>query len=179
MEPKTLVSADKIKDTGFSKITPFLWFDNQAEEAVNFYVSVFRNSRVNSVTRYGESAAKASGMEKGSVMVIGFQIEGQEFSALNGGPVFRHSPAISFVISCDTQEELDYYWDKLCEGGDENAQQCGWLQDKFGVSWQVVPAFWTKLVADADPETSERLMQVIMPMKKLDFKAIKKAYGQS
>lgn len=151
------------------KITPFLWFDNQAEEAVNFYCSVFseapggKTSKIGSVARYDEAGAKASGRPAGSVMTASFQLEGQEFIALNGGPHFKFTEAISFVISCENQGEVDYYWNKLSEGGQES--QCGWLKDKFGLWWQVVPAILSKLLSD--PKKSQRTMQAMMPMKKL------------
>jgi predicted 3-demethylubiquinone-9 3-methyltransferase (glyoxalase superfamily) len=121
------------------KISPFLWFDNQAEEAANFYTSTFKNSRILNVTHYDEAGAKASGRKVGEVMTVAFQIEGQDFTAINGGPIFKFTEAISFVVNCETQEEIDMLWNKLSEGGDENAQQCGWLKDKYGLSWQIVP----------------------------------------
>ena len=133
------------------KITPFLWFDNQAEEAMNFYTSIFKNSKVGDVTRYDEATAKASGRPVGSAMTVSFQLEGQEFVALNGGPVFNFTEAISFVVNCESQEEIDHYWEKLSEGGDKNAQQCGWLKDKYGVSWQIVPTVLGELLNDPDP----------------------------
>jgi predicted 3-demethylubiquinone-9 3-methyltransferase (glyoxalase superfamily) len=122
------------------KITPFLWFEHQAEEAVRFYTSIFGNSRIGIITRYGKDAAQASGQPPGTVMTIAFEVEGQAFVVLNGGPHFKFGEAISFVVNCESQSELDHYWDKLSEGGDERAQQCGWLKDKYGVSWQIVPA---------------------------------------
>ncbi|OGS95659.1 MAG: hypothetical protein A3H31_09735 [Gallionellales bacterium RIFCSPLOWO2_02_FULL_57_47] len=158
------------------KITPFLWFDNQAEEAMNFYVSVFRNSKVLSVQRYGQEAAEVSGRPKGSVMTASFLLDGQEFVALNGGPVYRISPAISFVVNCETQEEVDEYWKRLTEGGEE--VQCGWLTDKFGVSWQIVPTQLDKLLSDPDPVKSGRVMQAMLQMKKIDIAGLKRAYEQ-
>jgi len=149
------------------KITPFLWFDNQAEEAMNFYVSIFKNSKVLGMQRYGRESAQASGQPEGSVMTASFQLEGQEFVALNGGPVFRISPAISFVVSCETQAEIDDYWQKLTAGGEE--VQCGWLTDKFGVSWQIVPVALEKLLSDPDPAISGRVMQAMLQMKKIDI----------
>src|SRR5437899_7303414 len=128
------------------KITPFLWFDDKAEEAVNFYVSIFTNSKIGSITRYGDEGAEVSGRPKGQVMTVSFQLEGQEFMALNGGPHFKFTEAISFVVNCETQEEVDYYWEKLAEGGQES--QCAWLKDKFGLSWQIVPTILSKLLAD-------------------------------
>src|ERR1700704_5511397 len=148
------------------KITPFLWYDNQAEEAMNFYVSIFKNSKVGGVTRYEESGAKASGRPVGSVMTAKFQLDGQEFIALNGGPHFKFTEAISFLVNCETQEEVDYYWQKLSAGGEES--MCGWLKDKFGLSWQVVPAILSKLLSDPDPQKSQRVMKAMLQMKKID-----------
>jgi predicted 3-demethylubiquinone-9 3-methyltransferase (glyoxalase superfamily) len=156
------------------KITPCLWFDNQAEEAVNFYVSVFKNSKIVSVARYGEAGAEASGRPKGTVMTIVFQLEGQEFMALNGGPVFTFSPAISFLVSCATQKEVDGLWEKLSDGGE--IEQCGWLKDKYGVSWQIVPTVLGEMLNDPDPVKSERVMKAMLQMKKIDIKGLKKAY---
>ena len=153
------------------KITPFLWFDNQAEEAMNFYVSVFSNSKNMSITRYGEAGPGI----KGTVMTARFLIEGQEFVALNGGPVFTFSPAISFVVNCETQEEVDRLWEKLSDGGEK--QQCGWLKDKFGVSWQIVPVVLTEMLNDPDPVKSRRVMKAMLPMGKIDIKILKQAYN--
>ena len=158
------------------KISPFLWFDNQAEEAVNFYTSIFKNSKILSVTRYGEAGAKAAGRPKGSVMTVVFELGGQEFIALNGGPVFTFSPAISFVVNCETQEEVDELWEKLSEGGEK--EQCGWLKDKYGVSWQIVPTVLGKMMQDKDPKKSEKVMKAMLQMKKLDIKGLKQAYEQ-
>jgi predicted 3-demethylubiquinone-9 3-methyltransferase (glyoxalase superfamily) len=176
---ETLIKEEKvskIRRGGDQKITPFLWFENQAVEAVNFYVSVFRDSKVNTVTRYGESGAQASGRHKGSVMTVSFRIEGQEFVAINGGPVFKISPAISFVVNCDTQEEIDYYWTELAAGGDEKAQQCGWLMDKFGVSWQIVPSIWGDMLNRVTSDKAEKLMEAVLKMKKLDLKILMNIY---
>lgn len=156
------------------KITPFLWFDNQAEEAMNFYVSVFKNSKILSVQRYGKEAAEVSGRPKGSVMTASFLLDGQEFVALNGGPVYKISPAISFVVNCETQEEVDEYWKRLTQGGEE--VQCGWLTDKFGVSWQIVPVQLDKLLSDPDPVKSGRVMQAMLQMKKIDIADLQRAY---
>lgn len=158
------------------KITPFLWFDNQAEEAANFYTSVFKNSKIVNVARYGEEGAKASGRPKGTVMTVAFQLDGQEFVALNGGPHFKFTEAISFVVNCERQEEVDYYWGKLSEGGDEKAQQCGWLKDKYGVSWQIVPSALGGMLQDQDPKKSERVMKALLQMKKIDIKGLRQAY---
>ena len=154
------------------KITPFLWFDNQAEEAMNFYVSIFKNSKVLSVNRYGEGAPAP----KGTVMTANFQLEGQAFTALNGGPMFKFTPAISFVVHCETQAEVDEYWEKLSAGGKEN--QCAWLEDKFGVSWQIVPNALIELLSDPDPVKSGRVMQAMMQMTKIDIAMLKCAHEQ-
>jgi predicted 3-demethylubiquinone-9 3-methyltransferase (glyoxalase superfamily) len=151
------------------KITPFLWFDTQAEEATKFYVSVFKNSKITNVMRVGEAGPGL----KGSVLVVGFEIEGVAFSALNGGQNFKINEAISFVVHCESQEEIDYYWGKLSEGGKEI--QCGWLKDKFGVAWQVVPTAFFKLVSDADPAKAARVMQAMMKMVKFDIAALERA----
>ncbi|NOU20269.1 MAG: VOC family protein [Methyloglobulus sp.] len=151
-------------------ITPFLWFDNQAEEAMNFYVSIFKNSKVLSVNRYGEGAPAP----KGTVMTANFELDGQVFTALNGGPMFKFSPAISFVVHCETQAEVDEYWSKLSAGGKTN--QCAWLDDKFGVSWQIVPNALIELLSDPDPAKAGRVMQAMMQMTKIDIAALKRAY---
>lgn len=151
------------------KITPFLWFDNQAEEAVKFYTSVFKNSHVETLARYGEEGPG----ESGSVMTAVFELEGQRFIALNGGPQFQFTPAISFVISCETQDEVDYYWDKLSEGGETN--RCGWLADKFGVSWQVVPSVLGDLLSSEDEDQSQRVMHAMLQMDKMDIQALQDA----
>jgi predicted 3-demethylubiquinone-9 3-methyltransferase (glyoxalase superfamily) len=156
------------------KITPFLWFDNQAGEAVKFYTSVFKKSRILKVARFSEAGAKASGRPKGSVMTIKFQLEGQEFVALNGGPYFKFTEAISFVVNCETQKEVDKFWKKLSRGGGEG--QCGWLKDKYGVSWQIVPTALIKMLNDKDDTKSQRVMQAMLQMKKLDIKKLKQAY---
>jgi predicted 3-demethylubiquinone-9 3-methyltransferase (glyoxalase superfamily) len=156
------------------KITPCLWFDSQAEEAANFYVSIFRNSKIGSITRYGEAGAKVSGRPKGTVMTVTYEIEGQEFVALNGGPVFAFSPAISFIVNCETQEEVDRLWEKLSEGG--QMEQCGWLTDRYGVSWQIVPAVLGEMLKDKDPEKSEKVMEALLQMGKVDIGALKQAY---
>jgi predicted 3-demethylubiquinone-9 3-methyltransferase (glyoxalase superfamily) len=160
------------------KITPFLWFDNQAEEAARFYTSVFKNSRIVNIARYGEAGAKASGRPMGTAMTVAFQLDGQEFVALNGGPHFNFTEAISFVVNCKTQEEVDHYWEKLSEGGDERAQQCGWLKDKYGLSWQIVPSVLGEMLQDKDARKSERVMSSLLKMKKLDIKTLKQAYEQ-
>ena len=158
------------------KISPCLWFDNNAEDAVQFYVSIFKNAKVDNVTRYGKEGYEIHKKKEGTVMTIDFEIEGQKFLALNGGPVFKFNEAISFQIYCDTQEEIDYYWEKLTEGGDKNAQVCGWLKDKFGVSWQVVPHVLIKMLQDKDSNKTERVMKAMLQMHKLDINALTKAY---
>ena len=160
------------------KITPCLWFEHQAEEAVKFYTSIFKNSRIGAITRYGESGAKVSGRQKGTVMTVTFEINGQEFMALNGGPIFKFTEAISFIVNCETQKELDHYWDKLSEDGDKKAQQCGWLKDKYGVSWQIVPTILGELLRDKDRKKSEKVMAALLQMKKLDIATLKRAYEQ-
>jgi len=160
------------------KITPCLWFDNQAEEAVNFYVSIFKNSKIGSITRYGEEGYEIHGRPAGTVMTVEFQLEGQGFVALNGGPVFKFNEAISFQVHCKTQEEVDHYWEKLSKGGDKNAQQCGWLKDKYSVSWQIVPTALPKMLQDKDAKKSERVMKALLQMKKLDIERLEQAYEQ-
>ncbi len=152
------------------KITPFLWFDNNAEEAAQFYTSVFKNSRILSVSRYGDAGPGP----KGSVMVVSFQLEGQQFTALNGGPLFKFSEAFSFVVSCENQQEIDDYWNKLTSGGGQESQ-CGWLKDKFGFSWQIVPTALGKLMTDKDPKKANRVMQALLQMKKLDLATLEQA----
>jgi predicted 3-demethylubiquinone-9 3-methyltransferase (glyoxalase superfamily) len=152
------------------KITPFLWFDHQAEEAMNFYVSIFKNSKVLSVNRYGDAGPRP----KGSVMTASFELDGQVFTALNGGPIYKFSPAISFVVHCETQAEVDEYWEKLSEGGKEN--QCAWLDDKFGVSWQIVPNILIELLNDPDPIKSGRVMHAMLQMKKINIEKLKQVY---
>jgi len=158
--------------TRMQKITPFLWFDDKAEEAMNFYVSIFKNSKRGRISRYGEAGPGP----KGTVMVATFQLEGQEFIALNGGPHFKFTEAISLVVNCDTQEEVDGFWEKLSEGGSRG--QCGWLKDKYGLSWQIVPTALGELMSDPDPEKSKRVMQSMLQMKKLDIKGLRQAYQQ-
>jgi len=154
------------------KITPFLWFDGKAEEAMNFYVSVFKNSRIGRVSRYGEGGPGP----KGAVMSATFQLDGQEFFALNGGPQFTFSPAISFFVNCETQQEVDTLWEKLSEGGEK--QRCGWLKDKYGVSWQIIPSVLGQMLQDKDGEKSKRVMKAMLQMDKIDIKALKQAYEE-
>ncbi len=155
------------------KITPCLWFDDQAEEAAKFYTSIFKNSNIGKIARYDKAGEKAAGRPAGSVMTIEFQLEGQEFVALNGGPHFKFTEAISFVVNCQTQEEIAYYWEKLSEGGKE--VQCGWLKDKFGLSWQIVPTVLGELLSDKDAAKSQRVMQAMLKMVKLDIEKLKEA----
>ena len=157
-------------------ITPFLWFDDQAEEAARFYVSIFKNSKIGSVTRYEGEAAQVSGRPAGSVMTVAFQLDGQEFIALNGGPQYTFSPAISFMVNCKTQEEVDELWEKLSAGGEQ--VQCGWLTDKYGVSWQITPTVLMEMLQDKDPERAQRVMHAMLQMKKLDIAALQRAYDQ-
>ena len=158
------------------KITSCLWFDNQAEEAANFYASIFKNAKIGEITRYGKAGHEIHGREPGSVMTVEFELDGQSFVGLNGGPLFQFSEAISFQVHCETQEEIDYYWSKLGEGGDEKAQQCGWIKDKFGVSWQIVPTILSKLLQGGDAKQSERVMSALLQMKKLDIDRLKQAH---
>jgi predicted 3-demethylubiquinone-9 3-methyltransferase (glyoxalase superfamily) len=159
------------------KITPCLWFDNQAEEAVAFYAAIFGNSRILSVARYGEAGHEVHGKPAGTVMTVAFELDGQVFTALNGGPMFKFNEAISFQVNCETQEDVDYYWERLSAGGDEKAQQCGWLKDKYGVSWQVVPEVLPGMISDPDSEKSGRVMKAMLKMKKLDIAELKRAYA--
>ena len=152
------------------KITPFLWFDDNAEEAMNFYISIFRNSRIVNIARYGEAGPGP----KGTVMTGTFQLDGQEFVALKGGPHFKFTEAVSFVVNCETQEEVDEFWEKLSEGGEKS--RCGWLKDKYGLSWQIVPTVLVEMALDKDPEKSKRVMQAMLQMDKLDIKTLKQAY---
>jgi predicted 3-demethylubiquinone-9 3-methyltransferase (glyoxalase superfamily) len=156
------------------KIVPNLWYDDKAEEAARLYSSIFKNSSMGTITRYGEAGAKVSGRPKGSVMSVSFKIEGQEFLALNGGPIFKFTEAVSFIVNCETQGEIDKLWQKLTEGGEESV--CGWLKDKYGLSWQVTPTILDKYLADPDTLRSERVMKVFLQMKKIDISALKKAY---
>jgi predicted 3-demethylubiquinone-9 3-methyltransferase (glyoxalase superfamily) len=158
-------------------ITPCLWFDGQAEEAAKFYTGIFKNSKLGKITRYGSEGYEIHGQKAGTVMTVSFELEGQPFTALNGGDQFKFNEAISFEVPCKTQEELDYYWEKLGAGGDPKAQQCGWLKDRFGVSWQIVPTLLTELMSE-DPETprAQRLMREMLKQKKLDIAALKRAY---
>jgi predicted 3-demethylubiquinone-9 3-methyltransferase (glyoxalase superfamily) len=154
------------------KITTFLWFDDQAEEAMHFYVSIFKNSKVVNVNRYGEAGPGS----KGTVMTVSFQLEGQDFIALNGGPLFKFNEAISLLVNCETQAEVDELWNKLCQGGQPS--QCGWLKDKYGLSWQIIPSALSKMLQDPDPEKSQRVMKAMLQMSKIDIAGLKRAYEQ-
>jgi predicted 3-demethylubiquinone-9 3-methyltransferase (glyoxalase superfamily) len=172
-KPKSIKSSGARKIKTEQKITPFLWFDGQAEEAANFYTAIFENSRILDVARYGEGAPG----EKGSVMTVSFELEGQKFVGLNGGPHYKFTPAISFYISCQTQEEVDYFWERLLANGGKPSQ-CGWLTDKFGVSWQVVPDALIEFLQDEDREKAQRVMQAMLQMVKIDIQKLQEAYGQ-
>jgi len=159
------------------KISPCLWFDDQAEEAVAFYTSIFADSRINTTSRYGKAGFEQHHRPAGSVMTIAFELDGQAFTALNGGPVFKFNEAVSLQVNCTTQEEIDYFWDKLSDGGDPAARQCGWLKDKYGVSWQIVPQALAEMVADPDPAKADRVIAALMPMKKLVIADLNRAYA--
>jgi predicted 3-demethylubiquinone-9 3-methyltransferase (glyoxalase superfamily) len=159
------------------KISPCLWFDHQAEEAASFYASIFRNSKIGRISRYGEAGRETHRKPPGSVMTVAFELDGQAFTALNGGPIFKFNEAISLQVNCETQEEIDYYWEKLGAGGDEKAQQCGWLKDKYGVSWQIVPTALPEMASDPDPAKSGRVMEAILKMKKINIDKLKRAYA--
>jgi predicted 3-demethylubiquinone-9 3-methyltransferase (glyoxalase superfamily) len=165
------MNQNESEDT-MQKITPFLWFDDNAEEAVNFYISVFRNSKIISSSRYGEEGPGPAG----TLMTATFQLEGQEFMALNGGPEYKFTEAISFFVNCETQAEVDRLWEKLSEGGEKS--QCGWLKDKFGVSWQIVPTALGQMLQDPDPQKSQRVMQAMLQMTKIDIATLRRAYEQ-
>jgi len=158
-------------------ITPCLWFDHQAEAAARFYTGIFKNSRIGTITRYTKAGFEIHHQPAGTVLTVAFELDGQSFTALNGGPLFKFNEAISFQVNCDTQEEVDYYWEKLSAGGDPKAQQCGWLKDQFGVSWQVVPRAISQLLSDPDVAKSERVMAAIHQMQKLDIAALQRAHA--
>jgi predicted 3-demethylubiquinone-9 3-methyltransferase (glyoxalase superfamily) len=159
------------------RIAPCLWFDHEAKEAATFYTSIFPKSRIVETSRYGEAGKEVHGRPAGSVMTVGFELDGQPFTALNGGPMFKFNEAISLQVNCETQQEVDHYWNRLSEGGDPNAQQCGWLKDKYGVSWQVVPRVLSELIKDPDPGKSGRVMEALLKMKKLDIGGLERAYA--
>jgi predicted 3-demethylubiquinone-9 3-methyltransferase (glyoxalase superfamily) len=158
------------------KITPCLWFDDQAEEAAKFYTEIFKNSKIKKISRYGKEGYEIHRKREGSVMTVEFELDGQPFTALNGGPIFKFNEAISFQVDCATQEEVDYYWENLSEGGDENAQQCGWLKDRYGLSWQIVPRPLLAMLNDPDAKKSQRVMAAMLKMKKIEIETLKRAY---
>ncbi len=158
------------------KITPFLWFDKNAEEALNFYTSIFKNSKIGPISRYNEEMAKAAGMKAGDVLVAAFELEGQPFTALNGGPMFKFTEAVSFSVECKDQEEVDYFWEKLTSGGGQESM-CGWLKDKFGLSWQIVPKEMGELIGGKDAVKAGRAMHAMLQMKKLDIQKLRDAYN--
>ena len=157
-------------------ITPCLWFDTQAEEAARYYTGIFKNSKIGTISRYTEAGREVHGRQAGSVMTVEFELNGQPFTALNGGPHFKFNEAVSFQIMCRDQEEVDHYWNRLTAGGDPAAQQCGWLKDKFGLSWQVVPTALVDMMGDPDREKSDRAMEAMLKMKKLDIEALERAF---
>ena len=157
-------------------IAPCLWFDDKAEEAVKFYTGIFKNSRIVKIALYGKSGQEIHGKPEGSVMTIAFELNGQTFTALNGGPAFKFNEAISLQVYCKNQEELDYYWETLSEDGDKTAQQCGWLKDKYGISWQIVPATLIDMITDQDSDKADRVLDVMLQMKKLNINELKRAY---
>jgi predicted 3-demethylubiquinone-9 3-methyltransferase (glyoxalase superfamily) len=158
------------------RITPCLWFDSEAEAAARFYTGIFKNSKIGAITRYTEAGREFHGKEPGAVMTVAFELDGQSYTALNGGPIFKFNEAVSLQVNCATQEEIDYYWAKLSEGGDQQAQQCGWLKDKFGLSWQIVPTALVEMLQDKDAAKSARLLAAMFQMKKLDIVKLKAAY---
>ncbi len=158
------------------KISTNLWFDNQAEDAAKYYTSIFKNSKIGKISYYGSEGQEIHGMKEGTVMTVEFEIEGREYQALNGGPIFKFNESVSFIVNCEDQEEVDHYWNKLKEGGDPKAQQCGWLKDKFGLSWQIIPTILSKFLADPDKEKAARVMKVMLQMHKLDIAKLQAAY---
>ena len=158
------------------RISPCLWFDDAAEEAADFYVSIFENSRITTISRYGEAGHEVHGRPAGSVMTVEFELDGYRFTALNGGPLFKFNEAVSFQVDCESQDDVDYYWGRLAEGGDPTAQQCGWIKDKYSVSWQIVPSVLVRMMLDQDPEKSGRVMQTMLQTKKLDIAALQRAH---
>ena len=176
-EPKTISSCFNSKNMKINKISTTLWFDNEAEEAALFYTSIFKNSSIGKISRFGKEGFEFHGKPEGSVMTVEFQIEGMSFVALNGGPIFKFTEAISFVVNCKTQEEVDYYWEKLGEDADPKYQQCGWLKDKYGISWQIVPEALGRLMSDPDAKKAKRASQAMFTMKKFDIKALEDAFN--
>ena len=168
----------KLKEETMPKIIPCLWFDSNAEEAANFYISIFKNSKIGKLSRYGKEGYEIHGKPEGTVLSVEFELNGQPFTALNGGPAFKFNEAISFQVHCESQNEVDSYWEKLSKGGDEKAQQCGWLKDKYGVSWQIVPTVLGEMLQDNDAKKSGRVMKAMLQMKKIDIRTLAKAYEQ-
>lgn len=179
MNKSIIVKSSERKQDNIQKIIPFLWFDKQAEEAARFYISIFKNSRIKEITRYGKEGYEIHHMEQGTVMTVDFEIEGQKFLCLNGGPMFKFTEAISFQVLCENQEEIDYYWEKLSEGGDKQAQQCGWLKDKYGVSWQIVPTSLINMIKDKEVKKSHNVIKAMLQMKKLDIEILCQAYEKA
>lgn len=179
MNKSIIVKSNERKQDNIQKIIPFLWFDKQAEEAARFYISIFKNSRIKEITRYGKEGYEIHHMEQGTVMTVDFEIEGQKFLCLNGGPMFKFTEAISFQVLCENQEEIDYYWEKLSEGGDKQAQQCGWLKDKYGVSWQIVPTSLINMIKDKEVKKSQNVIKAMLQMKKLDIEILCQAYEKA
>jgi predicted 3-demethylubiquinone-9 3-methyltransferase (glyoxalase superfamily) len=175
--PSAIEPARRSAMTVTQRITPCLWFDGQAEEAAAFYAAIFGDSRIVSVSRYGEAGREVHGRPAGTAMAVAFELEGQAFTALNGGPMFKFNEAVSFQVDCRTQADVDYYWEKLSEGGDPTAQRCGWLKDKYGLSWQIVPRALVEMLTDPDPERSQRVMQAMLGMKKIDIGGLERAYS--
>src|SRR5258706_7833056 len=175
--PNQIFTSKNYLMTTVQKITPNLWFDKNAEEAVKFYNSIFNNSKIGKVSKYGKEGYDIHGMKEGTVMTIQFWLEGQEFIALNGGPHFNFNEAVSFIVNCDTQAEIDRYWEKLSTGGDKKAQVCGWLKDQFGLSWQIVPKVLPEMLVDSDSKKSQRVMKEMLQMKKIDIETLKQAYN--
>jgi predicted 3-demethylubiquinone-9 3-methyltransferase (glyoxalase superfamily) len=160
-----------------NKITPCLWFDGEAEDAARFYTGIFPNSKITSISHYGEAGREVHGQPAGKVLTVAFELDGRPFTAMNGGPQFKFNEAVSFQVPCRNQEEIDYYWDKLTAGGDAQAQQCGWLKDRYGLSWQVFPAAVMDMLQDQDRKKADRVMQALMEMRKMDLKALERAYA--
>ena len=160
-----------------ARITPCLWFDDEAEEAALFYTGIFKNSKITAISRYGEAGREVHGQPAGKVLTVAFELDGQPFTALNGGPQFKFNEAVSFQVPCKTQEEIDYYWDRLTAGGEARAQQCGWLRDRFGVSWQVFPSALADMLQDKDRKQADHVMQAMLQMKKMDLKALERAHA--
>jgi predicted 3-demethylubiquinone-9 3-methyltransferase (glyoxalase superfamily) len=161
-----------------ARITPCLWFDDEAEEAALFYTGIFKNSKITAISRYGEAGREVHGQPAGKVLTVAFELDGQPFTALNGGPQFKFNEAVSFQVPCKTQEEIDYYWDRLTAGGEARAQQCGWLRDRFGVSWQVFPSALADMLQDKDRKKADHVMQAMLQMKKMDLKALEQAHAE-